>query len=141
LTSTILLTYIVKSVLRGHRWDKEKMGNGELSMNLWFLYVIFHYTVEHAHAVTCIKRSPFSCPVIEHFIWIEPLLRGHLSYKAILSLSQMWSLNTGLTMILMSTGKLYRDQSWYLSLMSSINNSLRFRYLVLNCFNLYLSYN
>jgi len=20
--------------------------------------------------VTCIKRSPFSCPVIEHFIWI-----------------------------------------------------------------------
>jgi hypothetical protein len=25
-------------------------------------------------AVTCIKRSPFSFPVIENFIWIEPLL-------------------------------------------------------------------
>jgi hypothetical protein len=35
------------------------------------------------HAVTCIKRSPFSCPIIENFIWIESLLRGHLSYKAI----------------------------------------------------------
>ena len=34
----------------------------------------------------CIKRSLFSCPVIEHFIWIEPLLRGHLSYKATFSL-------------------------------------------------------
>ena len=32
--------------------------------------------------VTCIKRSPFSCPVIEHFIQIELLSRGHLSYEA-----------------------------------------------------------
>ena len=32
--------------------------------------------------VTFIKRSPFSCLVIENIIWIEPLLRGHLSYKA-----------------------------------------------------------
>jgi hypothetical protein len=49
--------------------------------------------------VNCfIKRSPFSCPVIENFIWIEPLLRGHLSYKAICSLSQRsWPLNTCLT--------------------------------------------
>jgi hypothetical protein len=45
----------------------------------------------------CIKRPPFSCPVIEHFIWIEPLLRGHLSNKATISLSQWWPLNTGLT--------------------------------------------
>jgi hypothetical protein len=30
-------------------------------------------------AVTCIRRSLFSCPVIENFIRIEPLLRGHLS--------------------------------------------------------------
>jgi hypothetical protein len=49
------------------------------------------------------RRSPllsshlyFSYPVIENFIWIEPLLRGHLSYKATFSLSQRWSLNTGL---------------------------------------------
>ena len=30
-------------------------------------------------------------------IWIVPLLRGHLSYKATFSLSQRWPLNTGLT--------------------------------------------
>jgi len=40
----------------------------------------------------------FSCPFIENFIWIEPLLRGHLSYKATFSLSQRWPLNTGLTL-------------------------------------------
>ena len=45
-------------------------------------------TVKPAHAVTCIKRSQVSCPVIEKFICIEPLLRGHLSYKATFSLSQ-----------------------------------------------------
>jgi hypothetical protein len=35
----------------------------------------------------------FPCPIIENFIWIEPLLRGHLYYKATLSLSfliQIW---------------------------------------------------
>jgi hypothetical protein len=48
-------------------------------------------------AVICIKRSLFSCPITENFIWIEPLLRGHLSYKAIFPLSQRWPLNTGLT--------------------------------------------
>ena len=31
------------------------------------------------------------------FIWFEPLLRGHLSYKAIFTFSQMWPLNTGQT--------------------------------------------
>ena len=48
-------------------------------------------------AVTCIKRSPFPCPVIDNFIWIEPLLRGHLSYVATFSLTQRLPLNTGLT--------------------------------------------
>ena len=43
------------------------------------------------------KRSPFSCPVIENFIWIDTLLRDHLSYKTTLSLSQRWPLNTSLT--------------------------------------------
>jgi hypothetical protein len=33
-------------------------------------------------------RSHFSCPVRENSMWIEPLLRGHLSYKATFSLSQ-----------------------------------------------------
>ena len=51
------------------------------------------------HTATFIKRSPFSCPVMENFIWIEPLLRGHLTYKATFSLSQWWPLNTGLTVV------------------------------------------
>ena len=29
----------------------------------------------------CIKRSPFYCPVVENFNWIQSLLRGHLSYR------------------------------------------------------------
>ena len=54
------------------------------------------HTVKPARAVTSIKRSTFSCPVIENFILIEPLL-NHLQYKATFSLSQRWPLNTGLT--------------------------------------------
>ena len=54
------------------------------------------------HTCFSLHMSPvqyleISCPVIEHFIWIEPLLRGHLSYKATFMLSQRWPLNTGLT--------------------------------------------
>jgi hypothetical protein len=55
------------------------------------------------------KRWPFNTgdclievtawPVIEHFICIEPLLRGHLSYKATFSLSQRSPLNTALTVL------------------------------------------
>jgi hypothetical protein len=51
-------------------------------------------TVKSAHVVTSIKQSPFSC-LIENVMWIQPLLRGHLSYKATFSLSQRWPLNTG----------------------------------------------
>jgi len=50
-------------------------------------------------AVTYIKRSPFPRLAIENFIWNEPLLRGHLSYKMIFSLSQLRPLNTGLTVV------------------------------------------
>ena len=42
-------------------------------------------------------KVTFSCPVIGNFIWIEPLLKGHLSFKATFTLSQRWPLNTGLT--------------------------------------------
>jgi hypothetical protein len=43
-------------------------------------------------------KVTFSCPVIEHFIWIKPLWRGHLSNKdTFFSLSQMGPLNTDLT--------------------------------------------
>ena len=61
--------------------------------------LVKYYTVEPAHAVTWIKKAPYSCPVIENFIWIEPLLRGHLSYKATFSLFKSWPLNTGLTVL------------------------------------------
>jgi hypothetical protein len=76
--------------------------------SLWRMSVIIwhikkqDWTLHHirysqpAYTVTCIKRSPFSCPVIEKFICIEPLLRGHTSYKATFSclkgdlLIQVW---------------------------------------------------
>ena len=61
-------------------------------------------TVQPGHTVTSIKQSPvlgdhlfLTCTVIENFIWIEPLLRGHLSNKATFSLTQQWPLNTGFT--------------------------------------------
>jgi hypothetical protein len=50
-------------------------------------------------AVTCIRRSHFSFAVIENFIWIKPILRGHLSYKATFSSSWGWPLYTGLTIV------------------------------------------
>ena len=58
-------------------------------------FILFTATVKPV--ITCFKRSPYSCPVIENFKWIEPLLRGHLSYKTTSSLSWRWPLNTGLT--------------------------------------------
>ena len=74
-------------------------------------------------AVSCNKRSPFSYPDIENFIWIEPLLRGHLSYKVTFSLYQRWPLNTGLTVFFflqikfLSTGK----ESWYSNVLIKSN--------------------
>jgi hypothetical protein len=75
----------------------------ETSLNSGYqkLYIKGHHinTVKPAHvvtsfrAVTCIKMSS----VIENFIWIEPLLRDHLSCKATFSLFQRWPLTTGLT--------------------------------------------
>jgi hypothetical protein len=38
------------------------------------------------------------CPIVEHFIWIKTLLRGHLSYKDTSYVSQRWLLNVGLTL-------------------------------------------
>jgi hypothetical protein len=46
------------------------------------------------YLVTSIKRSPFTCPVIENFIWIELVLRGHLFTEA-----TFWPLNSGLTVL------------------------------------------
>ena len=81
---------------------------------LWHLYYILKialdmssfqrikyspYAVKPVHAITSIKQSLFSCPVIENFIGIEPILRGYLSYKATFSMSQSWPLNTVLTVL------------------------------------------
>ena len=48
---------------------------------------IYFSTVKPAHVAISIKQSHFSCPVIENFIGIEPLLRGPLFYKTTISLS------------------------------------------------------
>ena len=48
-------------------------------------------TVKPAHVFASVKQSPVlkghHFLVKENFIYIEPLLRGHLSYKATFSLS------------------------------------------------------
>jgi dipeptide/tripeptide permease len=53
--------------------------------------------------VSCCKKH--KC--IENFIWNEPLLRGHPSYKATFSLSQRWPPNTGLTTVILLTFKCF----------------------------------
>ena len=82
-------------------------------INLIFVCVTFRFffisskTCSFGHlysAVTCIKWSSLSCPVIENVIWIEPDLRGHLSYKVIYYLFQRWPLNTRLTVSLIFLG-------------------------------------
>jgi hypothetical protein len=64
--------------------------------NQYFKFICwgYIYIVKPANAVTCIKRSSFSCPVIENLIWIEPLLRGHLSYKTTFYWFQRWHLDS-----------------------------------------------
>jgi hypothetical protein len=60
------------------------------------------FTVKPTHPITFIKQSPVSkghilCLVSDNAIWIEPVLRGNLSYKVTFPLPQKWLLNTGLT--------------------------------------------
>lgn len=50
-------------------------------------------TVKHAHVFMSIKQSSIKT------IWIEPLLKGHLSYEAMFSFSKRWPLKTGLTVV------------------------------------------
>ena len=50
----------------------------------------------------------YSSTVIEYFIWIESLLRDHLSYKATFC-PKRWPLNTGLTVLLLSRKQLQTD--------------------------------
>ena len=93
------ITWVVCSCL-SHMYITALHCARKLLYNQWNL----KSTVKPVNAVTSIKRSPFSCYVIENFIWIEPLLRGHLSnYKAMFSLFQRWPLNTSLHLIACSS--------------------------------------
>ena len=77
----------------------------------WFFFIIVYeqlqssllYTVKPPHEVTFINQSSLlkghnvlSYHKIFHISRLEPLLRGHLSYEANLSLPQRWPLNTSL---------------------------------------------
>jgi hypothetical protein len=69
-------------------------------LSVKFLSQVYIFDCQESLKLTvvfCINRSPFSCSVIEIFILIEPLLRGHLYLKITFSLSQMYSLNTCFT--------------------------------------------
>ena len=73
---------------------KQKNHNPPLKLNGRSLILI--------HFAHCIKIKLYHLYLhtgIENYIWIETLLRGHLSYKATLSLSQRWPLNRGLTVL------------------------------------------
>ena len=56
---------------------------------LQYSYNVNTCTVKPAHAVTFIKRSSFSCHIIEHFIWIEPLIRVQTCNNA---LNNIWAM-------------------------------------------------
>ena len=67
----------VLSITSGAGFSTHCIGTEEVSVKKTF-------TVKPTHVVTFIKQLPelkvtFFCPVIENFIWIKPLLRGHQS--------------------------------------------------------------
>ena len=105
----------IEPLLRGHLSYKATISlpKGELLKQVWL-----------AHTVTSIKQSSvfkghlFSCPVIVNFIWIEPFLRDHLSYKATFSLPK---------------GELLK-QVWLAHVVTSIQQSFVFKgHLFLSC--------
>jgi len=77
-------------------------------------------TVKPAYGITSFKQSPVLkghlFPVIENFIWIEHLLRGHLSWK-----TKRWHLDTGLAVhletmkALSSIEPVEMQRDWYAS--------------------------
>ena len=85
---TLCKTYLKKSFfffffLQNIEWICDIQSNLPIQSPLLSSHL--YYTVKPAHTVTSIKQSPvlkshfFSCPVIEHSMWIVPLLRGHIS--------------------------------------------------------------
>ena len=78
------------------QYNGQQKNDKQRSKNILWSKWTKQYTVEPAHGVTCTKKLPFFCPVIENFIWFKPLLRGHLYFKATFYLSQRRPHNTGL---------------------------------------------
>jgi hypothetical protein len=70
----ILFTTIKTNVLL---WSWYKPGSFS---NLWSGYRLENFSFYHN---ILNGYGHLSCPVIEHFIWIDPLLRSHLSERAI----------------------------------------------------------
>jgi hypothetical protein len=74
--------YVIKGSEFGSFWPR----NVHDAHSHYFCFFPYTCTV---HTVTSIKQSPaFKGPIKENIIWIEPLLGGHLSYKATFSFSQ-----------------------------------------------------
>jgi hypothetical protein len=79
-------------VQKNIRWHRKPKS--ELLGIIYLIRVTCYITVEAHRRHSRLSRlncgytpwAPISCPVIENFIWIELLLRGHLSYKATFSL-------------------------------------------------------
>ena len=86
--------YSGKVCVNGGLWNDQI----SIFLNVRYWYYCIEYTVKPVHAVTCLKRSHFSCPVIEHFIWNwTSFKRSSVLKYHFFSFSQRWSLNTGLT--------------------------------------------
>ena len=92
-------TFIVSSIYEAvYIFGIFKFPFGIFKFPNCFVYLVYlHIQSNLPIRSPLLKRLPLSCHVIENFIWNEPLLRDHLSYKATFSLSQKWPLNTGLT--------------------------------------------
>ena len=72
----------VKSQLVATSINQPHVLKGNIFLNLSNIYFMkFQHTVIPIYILKTLFN--FSCPLIENFIWIEPLLRGHLSYKVI----------------------------------------------------------
>jgi hypothetical protein len=50
--------------------------------NIRLIQLVTSRVSTHDIKVTSFKMSPFPCPVTENYMWIEPLFKDQLSYKA-----------------------------------------------------------
>jgi hypothetical protein len=105
----------VQSVPITAKVESSKPVHGEVNL-------IQHYVIKFVSDL-------YSSTVIEYFIWIESLLRDHLSYKATFC-PKRWPLNTGLTVLLLSRKQLQTDHIGDVMLKSAC---LEYECLVCSC--------